>query len=322
MSSTLYPKMAFEPSPERLAAARAKRRQGRRFGWLLGDTIFDRIRPDFGLRFLHQVLGLDFLSYGLWDGDPLILAGLKTAQERYARLLCDWVPDDVTRILDVGCGTGGTALLLGERGFEVEGLSPDPFQQEVFPKRTGRPFHLMRFELFRPEHPFDLVMMSESAQYIMLDQLFRCVMRHSPGAYLLIADYFRVADGSGPAAKSGHPLDDFLDEARLWGFETVRQLDITEQVVPTLDLARLCVDRYIRPTIEIARQSAMAKSRLLARVGAWIVRRTCKSWNAQIQLIDREEFLRTKKYIVFLLKAPESMDELARARGALGGRTS
>ncbi|MCD4748887.1 MAG: methyltransferase domain-containing protein [Thermoanaerobaculales bacterium] len=302
----------FEPSPERLAASRENRRKGRRFGWLLGDTIFDRVRVDFGLRFLHRVMKLDHLSYGMWDGDPMSVAGLRAAQKRYAETLAAMVPEGVERILDVGCGVGGTAAMLGRRGYEVEGVSPDPYQQEVFTARTGRPFHLSRFELYEPDRSFDLIMMSESAQYIMLDQLFRTVMAHNPGCYLLVADYFRVADVSGPIGKSGHRLEDFLDEAGRWGFEIVEKLDITEQALPTLELGRQWVENYVGPSIEIFGESVTSRSPLLGRILRLVSHFKKRSWKRQIQLMDAEKFREGKKYLFFLFKAPQSMADLAR----------
>lgn len=309
----------LEPSPRRLAAARAARRRGRRFGWLLGDTVFDRIRVDTSLRFLHEVLGLEQLSYGLWEGEPLTLDGLRRAQDRYARRLMELVPADVVRVLDVGCGTGATARRMAERGLEVEGLAPDPYLEEVFTRRTGRPFHLVRFELFRPEKPFDLVLMSESAQYVMLDQLFRRVMLHNPGAYLLVADYFRTGAGDGPVGPSGHPLDEFLDEAARWEFELLHREDVTARVAPTLALARQLAERHALPALDVIDDTMARQRPLLWRVGRPLLNRFARPWRRRIARLDAGEFERTRRYELLLFRAPESLDELWRRRRARGG---
>lgn len=303
----------FEPSPERLRAA-LKRRRGRRFGWLLGDTILDRIRVDVGLRFLNEILGLDGLSYGLWNDDPMTLDGLKAAQARYAETLCNWVPIGTQRILDVGCGTGETARLLTERGFEVEGLAPDPYLGEVFADRTGLPFHLVRFERFHPDRPFDLILMSESAQYVMLDQLFRWVMRESPGAQLLISDYFTVVPAEGPMGESGHPLDEFEDEARLWVFDEVRREDITDAVAPTLELSKLWLDRYVVPSAGLLEETLARRNQLLFTVGRRLIGGRLRRWKRSIELVESEEFCRQKRYLRLLYKSPKSMRELERLR--------
>ena len=43
------------------------------------------------LRFYIDVLGLEHLHYGLWDGDPLTLDGLMAAQERYTDHLIELI---------------------------------------------------------------------------------------------------------------------------------------------------------------------------------------------------------------------------------------
>jgi len=303
-----------EPSPQRLAAARAARRRGRRFGWLLGDTIFDRIRVDTTLRLLHEVLGLEQLSYGLWETEPLTLEGLKKAQDRYADHLGNLIPEAVRRVLDVGCGTGGTAIRLAERGLEVEGLAPDPYLQQVFSRRSGRPFHLTRFELFQPERPFDLVLMSESAQYVMLDQLFRRVMLHNPGAYLLVADYFRTGDDAGPLGTSGHRMDEFLDEARLWAFELLHREDVTDQVAPTLTLARQLVEQYALPTARILDETLARKRPWIWRLGRPVLKRAGRPWRKQLATLDAKAFQRTRRYELLLFRAPTDLDDLWRRR--------
>lgn len=292
----------IDPSPERLAAAKAVRRGGRRFGWLLGDTLFDRIRVDYSLRFLQEVLHLEHLSYGLWEGEDLTIEGLRAAQSRYSKLLCEWIPSDVKTMLDIGCGTGSKALMLADLGLKVEGLTPDPHQQEVFGRRTGRPCHLVRFELFKTDRSFDLILMSESAQYIALDQLFRVISQHSAGAYVLVADYFRVEDGPGPAGKSGHRLEDFLDEVRRWGFAIQREQDITEETAQTLALGRRYLEDHFEPALEITRDFLASKNLLVKKCGQFVIERMIKYLNKQRQLLDIEEFKRTKKYMVYLFK--------------------
>ena len=292
----------FEPSPERLREAIARRRRGRRFGWLLGAKIFPRVKVSSSLKFYHQVLGLEHLNYGLWANERRDLDGLRAAQQRYIDTLCTWIPPGVRTVLDVGCGTGGTCLKLREMDLEVEGLSPDPYHEEIFTARTDIPFHLSRFELFRSARPFDLVLMSESAQFVMLDQLFRNVMRVAPGGYLLVSDYFRL--DAEAADRSGHLWEDFLDEAERWGFEIARREDITSQVLPTLELAAGWLDRYVNPTLEILRDSLAARHPRLARVALRVVRRGIPQLSELNRLADQKGFQEGKRYWILLFKAP------------------
>ena len=63
-----------------------------------------RVRVNWGLRFYSEVLGLEHLHYGIWNGEALTLNGLRKAQERYVDRIVELVPEGVRRILDVGCG--------------------------------------------------------------------------------------------------------------------------------------------------------------------------------------------------------------------------
>lgn len=265
-----------------------------------------RVKVSTALRFYHEVLGLDHLHYGLWNGDAFTLEGLKTAQDRFSRHLQSWIPAPVRSVLDVGCGIGSTALMLRQAGFDVEGLSPDPYHRQEFARRVGSPFHLSRFQEFRPPRTYDLVLMSESAQYIWLDRLFKAVRRSAqPGGYLLVADYFTVNGCQGPLARSGHPLDAFFDEAAAAGLALERREDITDRVAPTLDLARSWLHSYVEPCLAVASDSFRARHPHLARLAGWLLKRRLGRLHEQLQLVDSAGFKHHKRYLVLLFRVPQ-----------------
>ena len=262
---------------------------------------------------MNEVLGLTFLNYGLWeDDDPRTLEGLKRAQERYSDALCSWVPDGVETILDVGCGTGANARHLGELGFRVEGLSPDPYQQKVFEQRTELPFHLARLQEFAPPHPYDLTLMSESAQYIWLHSFFDHVRKVTPNGYLLICDYFVTDPEAGIVSKSGHPLDEFLAKAESEGMELLRQEDITDQVLPTLDLARHWYDAYLDPSLGIIADSIGHRRPWLLSLLRFLLRGKLREGREQLELFDREKFAASKRYLRLLYRIHDRPDPASR----------
>lgn len=262
------------------------------------------VRVSRTLRFYHEVLGLEHLQYGLWEGEPRTLEGLKSAQARYAEYLRGWIPADVKTVLDVGCGTGAAAALLKEHGYEVDGLSPDPHQGELFARRVDRPFHLSRFQDFEPSHAYDLALMSESAQYIHLSGLFPAVGRVVPGGHLLVSDCFVIEEDRGPLARSGHPLDAFLGEAERHGLVIEREEDITERVLPTLDVARGFLHDRLNPALGIFADSLRAKRPYLHRLVRWLARRKLKELGDLEVMVDSSEFQRVKRYKVFLFRVP------------------
>jgi MPBQ/MSBQ methyltransferase len=263
-----------------------------------------RVKVSTALRFYHEVVGLDHLHYGLWNGEPLTLDGLKVAQDRFTRHLLSWIPEGVRSVLDVGCGIGSTALMLKQSGYEVEGLSPDPYHQAVFSRRVGTPFHLSRFQEFRPPRRYDLVLMSESAQYIWLDRLFPAVGESAPGGHLLVADYFTVNGAKGALGRSGHALDRFLAEARTAGLDLVRREDVTERVAPTLELARSWIERYLDPCLALVADHLERKTPRLVRFGRWLLRSRIEKAADLRTLIDRDAFLHDKQYLVLLFRIP------------------
>jgi SAM-dependent methyltransferase len=264
-----------------------------------------RVKVNTALRIYHEVVGLEHLHYGLWNGEPLTLDGLKIAQDRFSRTLCSFIPsDEVRSILDVGCGIGTTALMLKEAGYEIEGLSPDPYHQSVFSRRVGTPFHLSRFQEFDPPRAYDLVLMSESAQYIWLDSLFPSVLQAARGGRLLVADYFTVNGCRGILGKSGHPLQTFLETAEKAGLELECRKDITAEVAPTLDLARSWLERYVDPCLSIGSDYARRKVPRLAKAIRWMFRRRLERWNEMRRLVDSGEFRREKQYLILRFRVP------------------
>ena len=89
---------------------------------------------DHVLKLYSKTIQSSYLHYGFWD-DPnsikiesINLEEIKNAQGRYIEHLASYIPDDVKLILDVGCGIGGNAEFLAKKGYDLETLSPDDFQ--------------------------------------------------------------------------------------------------------------------------------------------------------------------------------------------------
>ncbi|MFQ6614837.1 MAG: SAM-dependent methyltransferase [Fidelibacterota bacterium] len=268
---------------------------------------------DHVLKWYAQTIQSPYLHYGFWDDpdqvDPLTfsLKDIQRAQERYIIHLSDQIPKGVHSILDVGCGIGGNAAFLQERGYSVEVLSPDKYQESVIAEKFSGElrFHRNKFEHFMPDHRFDLILESESAAYIKIKPGFaaagRCL---PPGGFLLVSDYF-IVNGAGtdsPHLKGAHHLQPYLDAAREGGFTLMRELDITAHILPTLKAAEAFVHRFVRPTTEYVLYSIKRKHpKLLASLtlmfkGLW------KRKRIQLELIDSQEFQKYRRYMVFLFQ--------------------
>ncbi|MFS0514510.1 methyltransferase domain-containing protein [Nostoc sp. UIC 10607] len=191
-----------------------------------------------------------YLHYGYWEplpteGEELTLTRLRVAQEAYAAKLLSFIPEGTKTVIDVGCGIGGNAAYLCDRGFIVEGLAPDALQQEKFIKNTNGqvPFYLTRFEDFHTSHSYDLVLFSESSQYIAVGDLAQGAARLlNSGGYLLLADMMRSDAGYREGIFSNcHVASELQAALQQAGFKLIKTEDISTQVAPTIDL---CVDNF------------------------------------------------------------------------------
>lgn len=220
---------------------------------------------------LEYYLGITnspYLHYGYWEPLPtsiedLTIPRLRAAQEAYCVHLFSFVPAGINTVLDVGCGCGGNAAYLLERGFAVEGLAPDTFQQSQFLLHTNSqaPFYLTRFEEFRSPHFYELILFSESSQYIAADDLAKGAARLlCSGGYLLLADMLRVDAGYCSGIFSNcHVAAELQAALEQSGFNLVKTEDISKQILPTLDLGvhlfrtfGLTTMKYIAELVAIA----------------------------------------------------------------------
>ncbi len=237
---------------------------------------------------LNYYLGLTdspYLHYGYWETLPvpaeeLTIGRLRIAQEAYAAKLLDFIPPGTHTVLDVGCGIGGNAAYLLERGFVVEGLAPDPFQQERFLKCTqGQAiFHLTNFENFKATHPYDLILLSESSQYMAAVDIARGAANLlSRGGYLLLADMMR-SDASYQEGifSNCHVVTELHAALIQAGFSLVKSEDISAQIVPTIDLYVDTFRRFGMNTINYIADLIAITVPPLHKLLRWIFRRWVK----------------------------------------------
>jgi len=217
-------------------------------------------RPgDFILRFCFDVIGLESLHFGLWDGDcTRTLGALKAAQENYSRLLMARIPAGTMRILDAGCGTGELSERLVSAGYSVTALTPDTYLAGAVTKRLGNraAFALSKFEEYDAGQTYDLIIMSESCQYMSHHLVFpKARELLAEGGHLLISDYFRKAERS--YYETAWTASEFAAKLRKSNFEVVLEEDITDATLPTLDVCKKYYGEMILPTIELIRDLAL-----------------------------------------------------------------
>lgn len=209
------------------------------------------------LQYYRDLTGSSHLHYGYWQPipkaeDDLTMAQLRHAQEKYTQHLLSFLPGDIQTILDVGCGNGDNAALLMEKGLEVEGIAPDPLQESTFLLKTqGKAkFYSNTFQGFiedfnrnQSTKSYDLLLFSESTQYMASETIANgAKLLVKPGGYVLLADMLRKDAEYKEGMFSNCLVNDDLRMAmEKAGFTLLKSDDISEHIVPTLDI---CVQSF------------------------------------------------------------------------------
>ncbi len=266
-----------------------------------------------GLNLFHFFLGSRDLHYGLWEDDlELCIQNLPEAQKRYSNFLLSHIPDGVKRVLDVGCGAGGVATELLARGYQVEGVSPSPLLSEAARQQAGADFkiHQGRFEdvSFGRDEKFDLVMFSESFQYITLERVFGDAQRRlNPGGHVLICDFFKTNASGRSVIGGGHPIDKFRDALQASGMELLEDKDITRETAPNLDLVDQMGRELLLPTFNLIGYAFSSNHPWLAKILHWKYQKRIRKIRRKYTSGERngENFARFKVYRLLLLRKPE-----------------
>lgn len=167
------------------------------------------------------------LHFGLYDG------GIRThrsALRNTNRLLADLAGVGAgSRVLDAGCGVGGTSLwLAGERGASVTGVTLVPEQAELARRRARRHGlqHLARFleadftDTGLAPGSFDAVVATESLCHAPDKSAFyrEAARLLRPGGRLVMAEYMRAADVADASDRA--LLEEWLAGWALPGIDT------------------------------------------------------------------------------------------------------
>ncbi|MDP6338798.1 MAG: methyltransferase domain-containing protein [Candidatus Marinimicrobia bacterium] len=268
---------------------------------------------DHVLKLYSESIRSPYLHYGFWDNpeavntDEITLDEMVAAQERYIEHLASFIPEDVKTILDVGAGIGGNSSYLLSRGYQVEALSPDEYQEKVFAEKYNGEvkFHRTKFESFEPEKQYDLVLESESVCYIQIELGWITARKTiRDGGYLLASDYFlHHNDGSGDwHIKAAHDENNYMKIAEKYGFKLIREYDQTDNTMPTLDGTKAFLERFIYPTVEFSSNYMDKSHPFILKILKKAFGKKVGAKMKQLSLVDSDEFRKYKRYMIYLFQ--------------------
>ncbi len=224
-----------------------------------------------------HLLNLDHLHYGYWKNIEPKLVNLAEAQTKYAEFLTSNIPAGVKTILDVGCGTGQMAKLLTEKGYEVDCVSPSHFLAEKTRKLLNEKTIVYEcfFEDLKTEKKYDLVMFSESFQYMKPEQsLPKAASLLNSDAGILICDVFRkpLLNESSPLP-GGFQLERVYNVAKNCGLNLEKELDITNETAVNIDIEHQFFMEVAQPVAGLIEKLLESRYPLILKLVKWKFRK-------------------------------------------------
>ncbi len=207
---------------------------------------------EIGLIFFKHFLKTEYLHYGYFTPEIEVdITNINKAQEAYAAYLLSKIPEGVTDILEVGLGSGKFAEVLKSKGFNIVAVSPSKMLNGYAKKKLGDSVEVQtkKFEDFSEDKKFDLVLFSESFQYIKPDDALGNAMKHlKKDGHILICDFFKTdAPGKSPLG-GGHKYNEWLETLKNYPqLDKQFEEDITENTAPTMDLANGMTMEVLKP---------------------------------------------------------------------------
>ncbi|MEC9474818.1 MAG: class I SAM-dependent methyltransferase [Candidatus Neomarinimicrobiota bacterium] len=188
-------------------------------------------------RFLYKT---EHLHYGYWPDDLAIIPeNVRKAQDLHSKLIIDAIPANVETILDVGSGSGGLAEKLIDKGYKVHCVSPSEYLADAIEEKLGDKVKVFRSTCqdLELEQQYDLVVFSESFQYVQVNQAIeKSIEALKPNNHLLICDFFRQPGTGRRPLGGGHGWDWFQNALKEYPLIEIINKDITKETARTMDL--------------------------------------------------------------------------------------
>jgi SAM-dependent methyltransferase len=264
---------------------------------------------EIGLLIFKYFLDTEYLHYGLFnDGLAHEVRNINQAQVNYAEFLKHNIPAGVSSILDVGCGSGKFALELSNSGYKVDCVSPGTILTEHARKILGDRSNIFnaKFENVVTDKKYDMILFSESFQYINMDAAFTNALKFlNPGGHIMICDFFKTDPENKSLLGGGHKFDEYLEVIKKYPLQKIKEQDITKETSPTVELANKLQMEVAFPAYKLVFMLVEDRFPTIAKFVKWKYRKKLNKLETKnfSGLRNAENFLKYKKYMFYLYKA-------------------
>ena len=268
-----------------------------------GDKVSSKsIGLDMGLSIGRFFLNTEDLHYGFWpNGKEATVQNFTEAQNIHSQLIIDHIPKITKCILDVGSGSGNLALKLIKLGYKVDCVIPSKFLAEQVALKLGNKskIYICEFEKMERSQKYDLILFSESFQYVkMAESLDKIMSILSNNGHLLICDFFRRdALGKSPLG-GGHSWKGFQKTLLNHSLNLAIDIDITNETSPTIDLLAKFNTDVISPISELSDKYLVDHYPKITKLFKWkFKKRLNKIHNIYLSgRVNGESFKQFKEY--------------------------
>jgi len=263
---------------------------------------------DAGLLIGKFFLNTEELHYGYWPDDKTATAqNFAGAQARHSQLIIDHIPSGVKRILDVGSGSGSLAQKLINLGYKVDCVVPSEFLAKKIKDKLGKNsiIHVCKFEDLEESQSYDLILFSESFQYVLMEQSINKIVSMLPkNGHLLICDVFHKNVTGVSPMRGGHRWDLFENQISKSSLKQITNLDITVETAPTYDFLNQLLKEVVIPISDISGNYLNSNYPKLSKILKWKYRKKLdkieKVWYSGE--LTGENFIKFKSYRLLVYK--------------------
>jgi 2-polyprenyl-3-methyl-5-hydroxy-6-metoxy-1,4-benzoquinol methylase len=264
---------------------------------------------EIGLLVFKFFMKTEYLHYGYFvDGLKNDVYDLPKAQIKYAELLMSYIPEGVKTILDVGGGSGKFASTLTEAGYEVVMVSPSKMLNKYAKELNGDKVDIVtkKFEDFESDKRFDMVIFSESFQYIPMEKSLEKAKSHlKPNGHVLVSDFFKNDPDNKSLLGGGHQWPEWEKvRANHPEYSMLKEQDITKETSVTIDLVNTMTNELIHPAWKLLFALGEDRYPKLMKMVKWKFKKKFAKMENKHFTGQRNgaNFIKYKKYMVYLFQ--------------------